>query len=50
VGVLYMSGYTSAAVSRQKLIEEGCILLEKPFTGEQLIRAVRTALDAAKRA
>jgi two-component SAPR family response regulator len=44
IRVLYMSGYTSGAVTRQGVLEEGARLLEKPFTGEQLTRAVRRAL------
>ena len=40
-----MSGYTSGAISRQGVLEEGADLLEKPFTAEQLARAVRRALD-----
>jgi CheY-like chemotaxis protein len=44
--VLYMSGYTSGAISKQGVLEAGSSLLEKPFTGEQLARAVRRALDA----
>ena len=43
--VLYMSGYAGGAVSRLGALEEGFVLLEKPFTGERLARAVREALD-----
>jgi PAS domain S-box-containing protein len=46
--VVYMSGYASGAVSRQGVLDEGSILLEKPFTAENLARTVRTALDAQR--
>ena len=46
IRALYMSGYTGGTVTRQGVLEEGFRLLEKPFTGEQLTRAVRQALDA----
>jgi signal transduction histidine kinase/ActR/RegA family two-component response regulator len=42
VGVLYMSGYTGDVVARQG----GVRLLEKPFTAEQLLAAVRAALES----
>ena len=44
--VLYMSGYTEGAISRQGVLREGSVLLEKPFTPDRLARAVREALDA----
>ncbi len=42
---VYMSGYTSGAISKQGVLDDGAILLEKPFTAEQLARSVRLALD-----
>ena len=42
--VLYMSGYTDGAISRQGVLEEGSALLEKPFTSERLAHAVRVRL------
>jgi CheY-like chemotaxis protein len=45
IRVLYMSGYTSGAVLRHGVLEDGDNLLERPFTAEQLGRAVRRALD-----
>ena len=45
IGVVYMSGYTSGAISRQGVLDEGALLLEKPFTADQLARTVRLALD-----
>ncbi len=43
--VLYMSGYTDGAISQHGVLGEGVLLLEKPFTGDQLARLVREALD-----
>jgi DNA-binding NtrC family response regulator len=43
--VLYMSGYTNGAILQQGVLGEGVVLLEKPFTGDKLARAVREALD-----
>jgi len=43
--VLYMSGYTNGAISQHGVLAEGVMLLEKPFTGDKLARAVREALD-----
>jgi PAS domain S-box-containing protein len=44
--VVYMSGYTDGAISRQGLIEDGGTLLEKPFTAQTLGRTIREVLDA----
>ncbi len=43
--VLFMSGYTDGAIAQHGVLAEGVALLEKPFSGEQLLRAVRVALD-----
>ena len=40
-----MSGYTDGAISQQGVLGEGVALLEKPFTADELARAVREALD-----
>jgi PAS domain S-box-containing protein len=45
IRVLYMSGYTDGAISHHGVLGEGVMLLEKPFTGDKLARAVREALD-----
>jgi len=45
IRVLYMSGYSNGAVSRQGALAPGVTLLEKPFTGDALARAVREAID-----
>jgi PAS domain S-box-containing protein len=46
--VVYMSGYTDGAISRQGALPPGTVLLEKPFTADRLARAVREALDAPR--
>ena len=43
--VLFMSGYTDGAIVQHGVLAEGVVLLEKPFSGEQLLRAVRVVLD-----
>jgi two-component system cell cycle sensor histidine kinase/response regulator CckA len=43
--VLYMSGYTSHAISQQGIVGQEVALLQKPFTGDTLARAVREALS-----
>ncbi|MFH1811287.1 MAG: ATP-binding protein [Pseudomonadota bacterium] len=44
--VLFMSGYTGDAIAHHGILEPGIRFLPKPFSGEQLLRAVREALDA----
>ena len=46
IRVLYMSGYSNGVISRHGVLGPDVLLLEKPFTGERLARAVRAALDA----
>ena len=43
--VLFMSGYTDGALAQHGVLAEGVALLEKPFSGEKLVRAVRDQLD-----
>jgi PAS domain S-box-containing protein len=45
--VLYMSGYTEEEIVRRGDGGQGLALLQKPFAGEELARAVRTTLEAA---
>ena len=44
--VLYISGYTEGAIVRQRVLQRGVQLLEKPFTPRQLLERVRLVLDA----
>jgi PAS domain S-box-containing protein len=43
--VLFVSGYTEEGVRNQGVLEPGAAYLEKPFTLETLLRAVREVLD-----
>jgi signal transduction histidine kinase/response regulator RpfG family c-di-GMP phosphodiesterase len=43
--VLFMSGYSGAAVARHGAIGEGVAYLEKPFTGSSLSAKVRATLE-----
>ncbi len=43
--VLYMSGYTENAIGHNGMLEEGIILLQKPFTLPALKAKVREVLD-----
>ncbi len=45
--VLYMSGYTEEEIVRRGDATPGVTLLPKPFSGEELARSVRDALDTA---
>ncbi|HEV2388921.1 MAG TPA: response regulator [Candidatus Acidoferrales bacterium] len=46
--VMFISGYTSDALSQQGLIESGIIFLAKPFTEKALLGKVRAALNAPR--
>jgi CheY-like chemotaxis protein len=46
--VLYMSGYTNAAVPVRELLDSGAVLLQKPFTIESLTSKVCEVLGAGK--
>ncbi len=43
--VLFMSGHTQGIITRQNLIDDGCNLLQKPFTVGTLTQAVRKVMD-----
>ncbi len=43
--VLFMSGYTAAAIVRHGVLEKGLAFLPKPFTRATLLRRVRALLD-----
>jgi len=44
--VLYMSGYSDSAVASHGVLHQGAaVVLHKPFTGPQLLRTVRSALN-----
>ena len=45
--VVFMSGYTEDAIVHHGVLEPGIVLLEKPFTEQDLARTVRTMLDTA---
>jgi two-component system cell cycle sensor histidine kinase/response regulator CckA len=42
---LFMSGYTNEAIGRQGVLDPGTNFIQKPFTAEALLRAVRAAID-----
>jgi CheY-like chemotaxis protein len=44
--VLYMSGYTDNVIARHGILDEGTLLLQKPFSVEGLVRMVQRALGA----
>ncbi len=44
--VLFMSGYSGDAIARRGVLEPGARLMQKPFTRDAVLRAVRDALDA----
>jgi two-component system cell cycle sensor histidine kinase/response regulator CckA len=50
VRVLFVSGYTDAAIASHGVLENGAAFLQKPFTPDTLARKVRDVLDAGARA
>jgi len=44
--VLYMSGYTDAAIAQHGILEQGTAFVSKPFTPEILARKIREVLEA----
>jgi PAS domain S-box-containing protein len=46
VRVLYMSGYAQPVLTSQGTLQPGVALIEKPFTQTELLKMVRSVLDA----
>jgi len=46
VRVLYMSGYTDDAIVQHGVLEPGLAFIQKPFTGDALLRKIREVLSA----
>ena len=44
--VIFMSGYTADAMANHHKLSSEAILIEKPYVGSDLLRAVREVLDA----
>ena len=47
VRVLYMSGYTEDAIHHHGIFDPGLAFIQKPFTGDALVRKIREVMDAA---
>jgi DNA-binding NtrC family response regulator len=43
--VVYMSGYTGSVIDHHGMIEEGVTFVQKPFSADDLSRALRSLLD-----
>ncbi len=48
--ILFVSGYSNQAISRQGILEPGFAFLEKPFTADSLADKVREVLDGGAKA
>jgi len=44
LNVVYMSGYSNDVISHSGILEEGVILIEKPFTPETLLKRIQKVL------
>jgi two-component system, cell cycle sensor histidine kinase and response regulator CckA len=44
--ILFVSGYTDAAIMQQGVLTPGAAFLQKPFTPDSLARKVRDVLDS----
>jgi PAS domain S-box-containing protein len=49
IQVLFTSGYTDGDIARRGLLEPGAAFIQKPFTTDALVRAVRERLEVATR-
>jgi two-component system, cell cycle sensor histidine kinase and response regulator CckA len=47
IGVAYVSGYSHEAIAQRSVLEEGALLIAKPFSNDTLLRGVRQVLDAS---
>jgi two-component system cell cycle sensor histidine kinase/response regulator CckA len=43
--VIYLSGYTDNAIARHGVLDSGTRFLQKPFTSDVLLKAIREALS-----
>ena len=50
IKVLYVSGTSDGSLARHRMLEPGTMFLEKPFSLDRLLRAVRRALGAPEAA
>jgi len=48
IRVLYMSGYTEDAIVQHGVLAPGLAFVEKPFTGDALVRRIREVLAATR--
>jgi CheY-like chemotaxis protein len=48
IRVLYTSGYSEDAVIQDGKLKQGVSLLNKPYSDEELARAIRTALNGSR--
>lgn len=44
--IIFMSGYSDEAISRQGVLKEGTAFIKKPFTADSLTRHIRRELDS----
>ena len=46
--VLFMSGFNESQVVRRYVVERGFVLLQKPFTAEQLLNEIQESIGPAR--